>query len=403
MTVQNLASIRVAFKKQSGLASAASGAGAYGLELLPSQGMQQRIATIESQMIQRSRMRKRPRHGSKSVTASYESELMVGPFDPMLEGVLGGTYQAASTLTESTLTSATISGTGTTLTFAAGSIISGGGARAGMMAKLQNMSDAANNDVWFPMLAISSNGRVVTVPSGYLTDQVADTAFTFVIAKSLYTATPYADGYWTAEEYWADLDRSKLGTDLRWNALNLSTAPDGHMRIGLGLGGRQMQLLATGASPNFSSPTYFENAQSLVLLDGGIYVNGVKRTDLTGLDFGLVAPVTTTPVIGARLSPDVHLGQFALTGNFQGVVQDATDFDAHENEDRISVMLHCAEEDGFTDDFISFYFGNMSYGGYSTPAGGEGSLIQTIPLYGGEDERGGAYAATSVVVSTSAA
>lgn len=402
MTVQNLATVRFHYKKQSGLGVPASGAGAYGLELLPSQGMQRNIATIESQMIQRSRMRKRPRHGSIFVPASYESELMVGAFDPILEAVLGGTWAASQMLDESTLTSATISGSGVTITLAAGNVITAG-VRAGMMAKLAGMSVGANNGVWFPILAISSNGRVLTVPSGYLADNSADTDFDLIIAKSVYTATPYVDGLWTLEEHWAELDRSKRGEDMRFNALNLSITPDGYVRVGFGLGGRKLTLLDNASSPNFASPTFIENGQSLVLLDGGIYVNGVKRTNLTGLDFGLVAPVSGVPVIGTQLSPDVFLGQFALTGNFTGAVEDATDFDAHMNEDRISVVLHCAEEDGVTDDFVSFYFGNMSYAGYSTPAGGEGALIQTIPLYGGEDERGGGYAATSVVISSSAA
>jgi hypothetical protein len=402
MTVQNLSSIIVAMKKQGSLGTPASGAGAYGLELLPSQGMALNMATIESQMIQRSRMRKRPRHGSKSVTASYETELMVGAIDPQLEAVLGNTWEASQTLTQAELTDVTITGTGVTLTFGGGSLITEG-VRAGMMAKFANLSVGGNNGIWFPILALSSNGRVATIPSGYLTDNASDNAFSLVIAKSLYTATPYEDGLWTVEEYWADLDRSKLGTDLRFNALNLSIAPDGYVRVGLGMGGRDLDLLATGDSPNFSSPTFIENGASLVLLDGGIYVNGVRRTDLTGLDFGLAAPISMVPLIGTQLAADVSLGQFALTGNFTGVVEDADDFESFTAEDRISVLLHCAEEDGNTDDFISFYLGNMSYAGYSTPAGGEGSLIQTIPLYGGEDERGGGYAASSIVVSTSAA
>jgi hypothetical protein len=67
------------------------------------------------------------------------------------------------------------------------------------------------------------------------------------------------------------------------------------------------------------------------------------------------------------------------------------------------VVLHCAEQGGTASDFISFYMGDLAFGGWGTGIGGEGALIQTIPLYGGLDERGGGFAPTSVLVSTSAA
>jgi len=403
MAAQNLANITIALEAQSGLGVAASGAGATGIEVVPSSGMSTAVAEITSQIIQRSRMRKRPRQGSRFTTAAYQSELMVQAFDPLLEGALGGTWQAAIALDETDLTSCTISGTGVTVTFAGGNLITEG-ARAGMMARLTNMTTAGNNSKWFPILALSANGRVITTASGILADETADSAFDIEIARSLFTATPYTDRYFSVEEYLTDIDRSKLGTDMRFNELNFQLVPDQPVGIGFGLGGRKMELLASGDSPNFTSPA-FVDAHTLSMLDGGIYVNGVLRSNISGFTFGLQAPVSGLPVLGTNLSPDTFLGQFSLAGQFTGAVEDGTDFDAFDAEDQISVFLRFAKQGTAHEaEFISVYMGNLVYGGWSTPAGGEGAMIQTIPLWGGEDERGDAagYAPSSMVISTSA-
>lgn len=399
MTVANLANIALHIKAQSGLGVAASGAGATGIEVMASQGLAMQVASIESAMIQRSRMRKKPRQGSRSVTAGYETELQVGNLDTVFQGVLGGTWLAEQNYTHTDWGALTISGTGVTLTFASGTAITDG-VRAGMMGRLTGMSVAANDGKWFPILSLTEG--VITIPTGILADNASDAGWAIEIAKSVHTATPYTDRYFTIEENLLEIDRSKLGTDMRLNMLSFDCQPDDPIKIGFGFGGRDLALLATGSSPTFSSPTFIDGP-SLVLLDGGIYVNGTRRTTLTGFQFGLNAPVSGVPVIGSVTSPDMFLGQFTLAGNFTGAVEDGTDFDAFDAETPISVMLHCCEQGGVAEEFVSFYLGNMGFGGWSTPIGGEGAVIQTIPLFGGEDERGSGYAATSVLISTSAA
>lgn len=401
MASPQLADIVVALKKQVAKGTAASGAGATGLEVLQSSGLSKQIAQIESQIIQATRMRKKPRHGSISAAAQYETELSVSNLDDFLPPILGASdWTATFDIDESDVTSLAISGTGTTITAASGSFISLG-VRSGMMGKLASMTTSANNGKWFPITTAAAS--TLTVPSGFLTDETADSACTLTIAKYTHTPAAYVDSYWTVEEYLgSSFDRSKLGTDMKFHALNLSIGPDAPTRVGVGLTGLDVEFKSTGDSPVFSSPT-FVNEQSLYLVDGGLYVNGTKVTTLTGATFGLVAPATTPALIGQRKSNDVYLGQFALTGEFTGIVEDATDFDALTAETNISVLLHCAERESDPASFVTFYFGSLCYGGYQTGVGGDGPVIKTVPLYGGEDERGTGYAQTAVLISSSAA
>lgn len=399
MAVANLSSIALHIKAQSALDTPATGAGAVGIEVRASRGLELAVQTIESQMIQTTRMRKRPRQGSRQATAAYETELQVGNLDEVIEAVLGGTWVAEQELDETDWGGLTISDSGVTLTFATGSILTDG-VRAGMWGRLTGMSETENDGLWFPIIAATET--VITTVPNILVDNASDAAWDIEISRSVYTADPYTDRYFTVEEYLTDIDRSKLGTDMVFNSLNFSAAPDQHVTIGFGLVGRNLDLLDTGDSPTFDDPT-FTQGPSLVLLDGGIYKNGTKLVNVTGFTFGLQAPANTLPVIDSVISPDVFLGQFALSGQFTAALEDGAHWDDFDAETQLSMLLHCAEQGGTSSDFVNFYMGNMSFGGWQTPIGGEGAVIQTLPLYGGEDERGGAFAATSVLVSTSAA
>jgi hypothetical protein len=344
-------------------------------------------------------MRKKPRHGTTSAPLSYETELIHGGLDDIYEAVLGGTTAAAFDITEADVTSVTISGSGVTITGGSGSFITEG-VRAGMMGKFATLSEAANNDVWFPILNVTAT--VLTIPTGILIDNAADTAFTLTIARSVSTTDPYLKRYFTVEEYWADIDRSKLGTDVVWNQLAMSAGIDSPIRTSFGGMGRDMTLLATGDSPNFTDPV-FTQGNSLVLLDGGLYLNGVRRGNVTSFEWGLAAPISAPGSVGSRTPVDVSLGQFALTGQLGTYIEDGTDFEAAVAETTMSAVLHCAERGANPANFVAVYLGNLSYGSFAVPAGGEGLAVATIPIYGGDDDRGTGFAQTSVLISTSAA
>lgn len=402
MPVADLADGIFALKAQSGLNSPASGAGASGIELLPSSGIGLQLATIESQMIQRSRMRKKPRHGSRSSVASYETELQTNNLSEVFQGVLGGTWVAALSRSNSEWGTVTITGTGTVATFSVGGLLADA-ITAGMVITFTNLSVPGNNSVHVPILSVTNT--VLTFPAGYLADNSVDAAWNATVQRRLNTATPYNKRYYTTEEYLGSvIDRSKRGTDMVFNQLNFAMAPDSMVRVGFGLVGRAMSMLASGASPNFTSPV-FQDAPSLTLLDGGLIINGTERLNFTGFNFGIAAPANTLPVIGSTTSPDVFLGQFAFTGQFTVAVEDATDWDLFDAETRISAFLHFAQQGGNSQDFVSVYLGDLSWAGYTTPAGGEGALIANIPIYGGEDERGAAagFAPTTMLISTSEA
>lgn len=403
MTIATKGLMKIAYKAQSAKGTAASGAGATGLEVTPSQGLSKQVAQIESQIIQAHLMKRKPRHGSITAAAQYETELMVGALDGVFGAVLGASAATASFSKSNTeFTNCTISGTGTVVTMGGGSLYTEG-IRAGMMGKFTNMSVAGNNGVWFPITSVTS-ATVFGVPTGFLADNASDAAFTLTIAKSYTTPDPYVKTYHTVEEYLGSVvDYSKRGTDMLFHELNFNVQPDAPVGVGFALTGLDMNMLSAGSAPVFTSPTY-TNARPLVLLDGSVHVNGTSYgSKITGATFGLSGPASIPRVVASRTGPDVILGAFGLTGQVQVLVEDDADFLLFDNETKVSVMLRFSERESDPKDFVSVWMGDLSWGGFVTSVGGDDALIATIPVFGGIDETGSGYNETSMLISTSAA
>lgn len=400
----DLSSIKVSIMEQVSQGTAVTGAGATVLNLLPGQGIQQQIQQVVSELLDTTRNSERPRQGTRFYNFAGETEVGVDTLGPCLPAVVGGTPAAAIVQTEATLTSCTITGTGVTITFAAGNTITAG-VRVGMFATFTNLSVGANNSVTFPIADISANGRVWTIPSGYLADNAADTAFTVTVHPHVYSDDPYDKRYHTLGIDLPGLTggpRTLRGTDFVFNALGIDVQPNRKAKLSLGLGGRVLELQATGSYPNFTSPTLTE-AESLYLVDGGLYFDGVKRVDIASLSMRYEAPVSGLALATAHESPDTYLGQFKMTGQFTGTVADGADFDAFDAEDRVTLILHLKEQS--TQAFVGIAITNAAFGGWNIPAGGEGPAIQTVPINAGKDKRGAAagYAPTSILISQSTA
>ncbi len=389
-----------AFKPQSGKGVPASGAAAFGIELLAGGGLQSEAASIVSAMMKHNRMKKRARRGPVKSTAAYETELVAEVFEGLGPAILGAAaWTAKVTVTEATLTSVTISGTGTILTFGGGSLLTAG-LLAGMFVRFTDLSTSGNNGKWVPVLSVGGAGnRVATIPSGYLVDQVADIAFSMEIARHVLTPTNYVDSFHSVEEYIAGMDvpRSKFVSDARFNSLIFNEGPSAYPKISFGIAARTLELKAAGAGvPVMTSPV-FPSGESLILLDGGVFLNGTKRLDLTALTFGITAPVSQTDVIGTTDGPAANIGDFEFAGQVTGLMEDGDDFDDYAADADLSLLCHYKDKQD--ESGIGVYAGNLAFGSFASPAAGTGDNTQTMKLYGGDDDRGAGYAPTTLLIS----
>lgn len=395
---QSANNVVVAFKAQSGLGSAATGSGATGLRVTPSQGLKLSIATIPSKEVRRDGQSTRGRHGSRKADAVYSAELSVGTFDELIQAVTRGTWTAATDITQTAMTSITT--TTSTIVAAGGSWLTQG-VRKGDMVKLAGHSTAANNGKWLRVVDVSAT--TITLPSGSLTlDAAADTTFTLTIAKTVIMGATPTERYFTLEEDWQDIDGSMYGTDMKVCKLDFNAQPDANIEVTWTFMGLNAIPESSASAPMFTTPT-FTTTLPLVMTDGTIRIGGVDYSSITGFQFSVDLGGTVPSVVGSTTGPDVFLKNATVSGSFTGIRQDLTFLTAFSNETQVDFFLHCAENESDPKDFISVYIGNATLSGVDTSIGSDGPMVATIPWNAGKDEAGGASASTMVKFATSAA
>jgi hypothetical protein len=399
MAFQTGNNVSVRYKVQSGLGSAASGSGGKELPLIASGGLVPAKAAIESPEVRADGMTAIGRHGSRSVGGEYAAVMRVGAVDELIEAAVRGTWVAAASITESTMTSITT--TTTTIVAAAGSWITQG-VRAGDVIRLADHSTAGNNGKNIPVVSVSAS--TITVPSGYLTaDATPDTAFTLTRLKRVANDVPPVARYFTFEEYHGDIDQSELFTDCVVSSLNIAMAADDTVRATFGIVGRQFDAKTTGDSPVLTSPTQYL-AQNLVATDAVILKDGVAVTDLTGFELTLDMGAATLPTIGATLSPDVFPNNSTLSGSFSLVRSDLTYLTAFADESILSLFFLLKEPEAEPADCIAVYVPYLKLmSAPDAPLGGDGAMISTVNWVAGKQPTATGKVEAMVTFSTSAA
>lgn len=393
---QSAANVAVGFKAQSGIGVPATGAGATGLRVKPSQSLKLNKQYINSEEVRRDGQTTRGRQGSRSSSAGYASEFSVGSFDALIEAVLRGTFTVSTDITQATMTSITT--TTNTIVAAAGSWLTQN-LRRGDMVKLTGHSTAANNGKWLRVVGVTAS--TITLPTASLTtDAVADTTFTLTVAKNVIMGVPPVERYFSVEEYQQDIDSSLYGTDMKVTKLDFNAQPNRNIEVTFTFMGLDAQGLTGGASPSFTPLTY-TTTLPLVMVDGTIRINGVDYTVLTGFQFSLDLGGQTTPTLSPT-SVDVFLANAKLTGTFSAIRQDLTFWTAFSAETQVEFFIHCAENEADPKDFASWYIGNAALSDNSTSIAQDGPMVAQIPWTAGKDEAGTDHAATMIKFATSA-
>lgn len=398
MAVQG-SDIILAVKKQSGLGSAAAGSGATGITVRPAAGLARQVASIQSQVLRPSYMRKRPRQGSITAVGTYERELTAdGAQDIVFGGVLGSTTNSFS-ISNTDVTDITISGTGTVATVTSGDLITLG-LRNGLMGKFSGLSVTGNNGKWFPIRSVTAT--TFAIPTGFLADNTLDASFTLTIAKYFSSPNPRVVEYYSVEEYLgAQVDASKYGTDMKFDTLNIGAQPNQPWTVGFGVTGLGLQDMSGGSAPVFTSPTYpSPEGDSVVGLDGYLFLAGsaTEAAAVTGLTLGLQSRATVTPLLFQRTGSDVMLSMFDFTGQVTAQILDDSFFAGSIAETNFDLMTIAFDES--KTDFVSFYAGDVAYGQWGAPIA-DGQMIQTVPLYGGSDGSGSNAVDTTLLISVS--
>lgn len=243
--------ILVAYKVQPTKGTAPGATTAKQLRIDPSPGLSLRKNLIENPEVRSDGQTSMARHGTRECVGSYNVPVTVGGLDDILEAVMRSTWVAAVQITQATMTSITT--TTSTIVAAAGSWLTQG-VRVGDIVRLTNHSSSGNNSINLRVTGVTAS--TITVAGTPLTaNAVADTTFELTILKKLKNATTPTRRAFYIEEYHQTIDQSEVGDYCKFIGLKLVGSPNGTVTAEVQLLGADLQPLATGSSPYFTSPT----------------------------------------------------------------------------------------------------------------------------------------------------
>lgn len=346
-------------------------------------------------------MSTRGRHGQRNVSGQYMADLSHGTFDDLIEAVMRSTWVAAGSITEATsaMSSATMSATGSVITFSAGSVITAG-LKVGMVIRNTAGLDAADRNKNLRVVGLTAT--TITIAGTLTTVSGPVSAYTFTFGKYLLQGTTRRS--WTFEEREADIDGSELFAGNRISSMQIEVAPNQNARVTFGIVGQDMSVKTSGDSPYFTNLVATTTTLGMSCADCAILYNGSAITDLTGVTLSIDLNASGTSIVGDDVTPDVFDNNARVTGRITGLRQDFTKVANFLAEDQLSLHLLFVENESEPKSYISVFVGNLTLASSSkSELGSDGPRTQSFDLAIGKDERGGAYPATMVMIQTDAA
>lgn len=307
----------IAYKVQSGLGTTASGSGG---QLIRRETFAMNVTkdTYENNEIVQHQQSTGAVHGIAKSGGTLNGLLSGASYQAFTGSLLRKAWTATTAITGLSLTIAA-SSSNYTITRASGDFLTGG-IKVGDVIQLSGGSLNSNN--------VAKNIVVVAVTSTVITGNVLLTGSTLtaegpiasctvtVMGKKVWVPTSgHTSDYYTIEEYYSDVTRSKVYPDCQIASLDVSAPATGNVSADFSIVG--LGAVTETGTQSLTSPTAATTTSVMSSVAGAIYVGGVRYTNITSLSLkidGQVAPGEA--VIGSNSVPDVMRGRIKVSGSF---------------------------------------------------------------------------------------
>lgn len=330
----------IAYKKQSGLGTAASGSGG---QLIRRETTAFNVSkdSYEANEIVSHQMHTGNTHGIAKTSATINGLLTGGSYSDLIDSLLRKARATTTAITGVSLTVAA-SAPNYTVTRSAGDFLTGG-VKVGDVIQLTAGSLNANN--------LNKNLVVVGVTSTVLTVNVLNSGSTMtaegpiasctvtIVGKKTWVPTSgHTNEYYTFEEYFADLTRSAVYPDIQVSSLDVSLPATGNASADFSLVG--LGSVTKSGTQSLTSPTAATTSLPLGSVSGAVYVGGTRYGTITSLSLkidGQVAPGEA--VIGSATVADVFRGRIKVSGSFTALYDADTLGTPFDNETSTSLIV----------------------------------------------------------------
>lgn len=393
----------LAYKKQTGLGSAASGSGGQELRRTTSTINLTKEA-YQSAEIRSDQQIADYRHGPRQVTGTVSGEVSPGTYKDFMASVLRQDFTAVTSLSSAALT--LVASTGV-ITFQTGNPLTAG-IKIGMVVRLAGAGlNASNVSKNLLVLAVGASTMTVAPLNGaaLANESTSVTSVTVSIPGkvSYVPESSQTHDYYTVEHWFGDIAQSEVFTDVNITNAAVSIAATGLSTVNFPVVGLNID---TGTSQVLTSPSAISTTGAVAGANGLMYVAGQAVAVITSIDFDINGnTVAADAVVGSNARPDVFQGTVNVTGNMSVYFTDATFRDYFIDETEVAVNVVLTTSGAGTADFISFQMSRVKVGGADVTDGQNG-LTRSFPFVALKNTSGGAALAnhaTTIMVQDSAA
>jgi hypothetical protein len=315
------------------------------------------------------------RHGMRSVRGSIEGELSTQSYDDFIEAALRGTWAAGATASPTEfatgVTTAASGGTGT-FTFAGASSLITRGFKVGDIVRATGLSQAANNNRNFRIVALTATVMTVFPAPTAATQQASGWAFAVAGRKVM---NGLVERSFTIEQSYPDVDVSELFIGNRIGGMSINAQPNGMVTTSFEVMGLNGSVLTAANAPYFAAPNAQQNTGILSAVNGALRLNGAEQAVVTGLSINMTNSLNMQPVIGSVVAPNIFYGRQIVTGQVSAFLDDELMLNAFYNETEMDIVAVMNAAGAPPEDFIAFNMQRVKFSVGNKTIGAEGGVI----------------------------
>jgi hypothetical protein len=170
--------------------------------------------------------------------------------------------------------------------------------------------------------------------------------------KSIVPLTGHTQEYWTLEEWYNDITRSELYTDMVIGSMDIGLPSTGNATITTSFAGLNSSLSAT---QQLTTPTAATTTNVLTAVNGAVLLNGAKVGNVTGAQIKIdCGAANMGGVIGSNFSPDVQRGRVQVSGQVTAFFQDGSISTLWDAGTLFNLVIVCAADSTNAAEFVTF-------------------------------------------------
>lgn len=341
-------------------------------------------------------------YGVKKVTAKLSGLLSPATYKLLFAASLRKDFVAGVTTTAIiTVTAATTTGAQGTFTRSAGSYLTDGFKIGDVLRWTGWAGGSATNNNAKNMMIIALTATVMTVTtfdgSAIVSDAAGDSVTGTVVGKkTLAPLTGHTNDYFTEEDWYSDLTKSEVYSDLKPAKIDVGLPGTGNATFSCDMIGLQRAL---GTAQVLTTPTAATTTNVVTAANGLLLANGVAIANVTGITLSIDGNMAAgDPIVGSNVSADIARGRIKVSGQFTALFSDTVLqllYDAGAALQFIVVLMDNTAN--LTSDFISFNMGSIKLTGDAADDG-EKLIVRTFPFTAGINTAGGAALANDQTI-----